>query len=152
MVAGIAALLATALVLAACGGGGGDDTGGDVTLDQATVTSNLEDAGYAVAEASPGQSALPSLVDADFATGPDSGFESAIQVSGNGLKPFDPTDVSETGFVLLYSDADAATAADDGIGDGPGQQVEGNALFIYGTGLDEPPQEFTDMVAAATGQ
>ena len=84
MVAGIAALLATALVLAACGGGGGDDTGGDVTLDQATVTSNLEDAGYAVAEASPGQSALPSLVDADFATGPDSGFESAIQVSGNG--------------------------------------------------------------------
>ncbi|MFN8150429.1 MAG: hypothetical protein U0R24_04810 [Solirubrobacterales bacterium] len=27
----------------------------------------------------------------------------------------------------------------DSIGDGPGQQLEGNALFIYGSGLGPPP-------------
>lgn len=151
LVLSVGAVLIAAWLLVACGGGG-DDTAADVDLDQTTVTSNLEEAGYAVAEAEPGQSALPGLVDVDFATGPDSGFDSALQVSGNGLQPFDPTDLSETGFVLLYSDADAAAAADDSIGDGPGQQLEGNALFIYGGGLEEPPQEFTDMVDAATGQ
>ena len=148
----IALLVAlTALVVAGCGGDDGDETTAAAALDQATATSNLEQAGYDVATAEPGQSALPSLVDVDFATGPDSGFEGAIQVSGNGLAPFDPADVSETGFVLFYENADAAAAADDSLGDGEGQQLEGNALFVYGSGLDPPPPAFGDMVAAAIG-
>lgn len=147
----IAAALVGAALLGACGGGG-DDTSADPTLDQAAATTNLEDAGYVVADAPPGQTALPSLVDVDFAIGPDSGFESAIQVSGNGLEPFDPSDVSKTGFVLFYEGADDAAAADDSLGTGEGQRLEGNALFIYGTGLDPPPEAFDEMVAAAEGQ
>lgn len=150
-------LLATALVgaallvgLGACGGG--DGTSADPTLDQAAVTTNLEGAGYAVADAAPGQAALPSLVDADFATGSDSGFEGAIQVSGNGLEPFDPSDVSKTGFVLFYDSADNAAAADDSLGSGEGQRREGNALFVYGSGLDRPPTAFDEMVATAAGE
>lgn len=149
-----AALLAVALplLISACGGGG-DETTDEVDLDQATLTSNLEDAGYTVVPAEVGQSALPSLVDdVSFATGTESGFESAVQVSGNGLEPFDPADVTKTGFVLLYDSADSATAADDSIGAGEGQQREGNALFMYGNGLDPPPPEFGEMVAAATGE
>lgn len=138
------------LALGACGGG--DDTGGDeVTLEQGAVTKNLEAAGYAVDDAEPGQTALPSLVDADFATGSDSGFTGAVQVSGNGLAPFDPSDVSKTGFILFYDDADDAAAADEGIGSGEGQVREGNALFVYGTGLDPVPPEFQDMIDAAEG-
>jgi len=136
--------------LVACGGG--DDNGDEEpTLDQATVTTNLEGAGYDVADAAPGQSALPSLVDVDFAIGPDSGFESAIQVSGNGLQPFNPTDVSETGFVLFYESAGDAAAADDSLGTADGQRREGNALFVYGNGIDPPPPAFEEMVTAAAG-
>lgn len=143
-------LAALAPTLAACGGGGGETTA-VASYDRAAVSSNLEAAGYDVTTAAPGQSALPGLVDVDFATGPDSGFEGAIQVSGNGLAPFDPTDLSKTGFVLFYDDADAAAAADDSIGDGEGQQLDGNALFVYGGGIEPPSAAFDEMVSAATG-
>lgn len=149
-------LAAAALLvgLGACGGDDGGDGDGDAetVLDQTAVTSNLEEAGYTVADAPADAASLPSLVDADFATGADSGFEGAIQVSGNGLEPFNPTDVSKTGFVLFYDGADAAAAADDSIGSGEGQRLEGNALFVYGTGLEAPPAAFDKMVSAAVGE
>lgn len=148
----IALLVAlAALLVAGCGDGGGEETTATATLDQATVTSNLEKAGYKVATAEPGQSALPGLVDVDFATGPDSGFQGAVQVSGNGLKPFKPNDVSQTGFVLFYVDAEAAAAADDSIGSGEGQRRQDTALFIFGSGLDAPSEAFERMFTAATG-
>lgn len=144
-----AMLAALALGLAACGGDDGDD---EPTLDQATVTENLENAGYEVVEAVPGEYQLPGLVDdVSFATGPDTGFQGAIQVSGNGLAPFDPTDLSETGFAFFYETADQAAQVDDSIGSGEGQNQEGNVLFIYGGGVDPAPEEFDDMIDAAEG-
>lgn len=152
MKSSLLAFALAALLGLSFGGCGGDDGGSEEpTLGQATVTGNLEQAGYTVADAPADGTSLPSLVDVDFATGSDSGFESAIQVSGNGLEPFDPTDVSETGFVLFYDSADSAAAADDSLGTGEGQRLEGNALFVYGTGLDAPPAAFDEMVSAAEG-
>ena len=145
-------LVGAALLIGLSACGGGDDGTEEPTLDQATVTKNLEDAGYVVADAPADGTALPSLVDVDFATGADSAFTGAIQVSGHDLEPFDPLDVTKTGFVLFYDTAEDAAAADDSIGSGEGQRREGNALFVYGSGLDPPPPAFDDMVAAATGQ
>lgn len=148
LVAG-ALIAALALGLASCG----DDGGEEPTLDQATVTENLESAGYDVVEAVPGRLQLPSLVDdVSFATGPDTGFEGAIQVSGNGLAPFDPEDLSETGFALFYESAEQASSVDDSIGSGEGQRREGNVLFLYGGGVDPAPAEFDEMISAAQGE
>jgi len=144
-----AVLTALAFALVACGGDDGDD---EPTLDQATVTENLENAGYDVVEAVPGQFQLPGLVDdVSFATGPDTGFQGAVQISGNGLAPFDPEDLSQTGFALFYETADQAAQVDDSIGTGEGQEREGNVLFLYGGGVDPAPEEFDDMIDAAEG-
>lgn len=149
LIAGVLLLLALPFVLIACGGDDGDE---EPTLDQGLVTKNLSDASYEVQDALPSKGQLPGLVDVDFATGPDSGFEGAIAVSGNGLDPDDGSDDSNAGFVIFYSDAEKAKKADESIGSGEGQQREGNALFVYGTGLKTPPTAFTEMITAAEGQ
>lgn len=145
-----ALFVALAFSLAACGA---DDSSEEPRFDQALVTENLSKASYVVADAEIGQGQLPSLVDGvGFATGTEAGYEGAIQVSGNGLKPISGTDLSQTGFVLFYESADKAEKVDSDIGSGEGQQREGNALFMYGGGVDTPPAAFDEMIGAATGQ
>jgi hypothetical protein len=144
------ALALGVLGVSAASCGGDDDSSDGVKLTPTTVKQRLDQAEYLVADRDPG--GLPSLVSADFATGPDSGFESAYSVSGDGLAPYDPQDISETGFIVFYGSADEAARADDGLGEGEGQFVENNVLFVAGNALDPPSNAFEQMMDTALGQ
>lgn len=143
----IVTTLLLALVAGACGGENG---GSDTSLDAATLTENLEAAGYAAEQAD--AAGLPATV-GSFATGPDSGFEQAYTVTGKGLDQPDPTRVENVVTVLLYDEADnASTAFDDLGGETDNRKLEGNGIYMYGGGIDGTPSpELQPVIDAAQG-
>ena len=133
----VISLLFVALVLAACGGDDDGDGGGGVDLDGATLTKNLEAAGYTVEEADKPE--LPTTV-GSFATNPDSGFEQGYTVTGKGLDQPDPTRIANVVTVLLYDGGDNAKEAFDNLGgETDNRKLAGNGIYMYGGGVNGTP-------------
>ena len=133
----VISLLLVALVAAACGGDDGGDAGGGPDLDGATLTKNLEAAGYTVEEAD--ASNLPATV-GSFATNPDSGYEQGYTVTGKGLDQPDPTRIENVVTVLLYDGGDNAKEAFDDLGgETDNRKLAGNAIYMYGGGVTGTP-------------
>ena len=130
-------LLFVALAFAACGGDDDGDGDGGADLDGATLTKNLEAAGYTVEEA--GKPELPSSV-GSFATDPDSGFEQGYTVTGKGLDQPDPTRIENVVTVLLYDGGDDAKEAFDNLGgETENRKLAGNGIYMYGGGVTGTP-------------
>ena len=146
----VISLLFVALALAACGGDDGDDGGGGKDLDGATLTKNLEAAGYTVKEA--GKSELPTTV-GSFATNPDSGFEQGYTVTGKGLDQPDPTRIANVVTVLLYDSSDTAKKAFDNLGgETDNRKLSGNGIYMYGGGVSGTPSpKLQPVIDAAEG-
>ena len=138
-------LLLVALMLGACGG---DDDSSD--FDGATLTKNLEAAGYAVEEAD--TEGLPATV-GPFAIDSDSGFEQGYTVTGKGLDQPDPTRVENVVTVLLYDGDDDAKKAFDDLGDETdNRKLAGNGIYMYGGGLNGTPSpKLQPVIDAAQG-
>jgi hypothetical protein len=133
----VISLLFVALALAACGGDDGGDGGSGADLDGATLTKNLEAAGYTVEAAD--KSGLPSTV-GSFATNPDSGFEQGYTVAGKGLDQPDPTRIANVVTVLLYDNGDNAKKAFDNLGgETDNRKRSGNGIYMYGGGVSGTP-------------
>ena len=142
-------LLFVALMLAACGGDDDDGSGG-TNLDAATLTKNLEAAGYTVAQAD--EQGLPATI-GSFAIGPDSGFEQGYTVTGKGLDQPDSTRVENVVTVLLYDDTDNAKAAFDDLGgETDNRKLAGNGIYMYGGGVNGTPSpKLQPVIDAAQG-
>ena len=127
-------LLLVALILGACGG---DDGSSGADLDAATLTNNLEAAGYTTEQAD--QQGLPATV-GSFAIDSDSGFEQGYTVTGKGLDQPDPTRVENVVTVLLYDDGDSAKKAFDDLGgETDNRKLAGNGIYMYGGGINGTP-------------
>ncbi len=133
----VVSLIFLALVLAGCGGDDDSDGGGAGDLDGATLTKDLEAAGYTVKDASLPD--LPTTV-GSFATNPDSGFENGYTVTGKGLDQPDPTRIANVVTVLLYDGGDNAKKAFDNLGgETDNRKLAGNGIYMYGGGVNGTP-------------
>jgi hypothetical protein len=148
-------LLGAILAAVALPGCGGDDDdggggGGGREIDAATLTQNLEAAGYTVTKVT--LDGLPATV-GSFATNSDSGFQGGYAVSGKGLRP-PSTDLSDTVTILVYENADqAGKALEDLGGETVNRQGSGNRIYLYGGGVagDTPPPELQPVIDASEG-
>jgi hypothetical protein len=145
----VVSVLLVGLALGACGGDDGDGSGG-TDLDGATLTKNLEAAGYTTEQAD--EQGLPATV-GSFATDPDSGFEQAYTVTGKGLDQPDPTRIENVVTVLLYDDGDNAQSAFDDLGgDTDNRKLKGNGIYMYGGGTNGTPSpKLQPVIDAAQG-
>ena len=141
----VISLLLVSLILGACGGDESSD------FDGATLTKNLEAAGYTVAEAD--EQGLPATV-GSFAIDSDSGFEQGYTVTGKGLDQPDPTRVENVVTVLLYDGDDDAEQAFDALGDETdNRKLAGNGIYMYGGGTNDgtPSPKLQPVIDAAQG-
>ena len=146
----VISLLFVALSLGACGGDDDGDGSSGVDLDGATLTQNLEAAGYTIEEAD--EQGLPATV-GSFATNADSGFEQGYTVTGKGLDQPDPTRVENVVTVLLYDGGEnAKTAFDDLGGETDNRKLAGNGIYMYGGGVNGTPSpKLQPVIDAAQG-
>jgi hypothetical protein len=147
--AAVISLVFIALTLGACGGDDGDGSSA-ADLDGATLTKNLERAGYTIEQAD--EQGLPATV-GSFAISPDSGFEQGYTVTGEGLDQPDPTRVENVVTVLLYDGADNAKQAFDDLGgETDNRKLAGNGIYMYGGGVNGTPSpKLQPVIDAAQG-
>ena len=145
----VISLLVVALGLGACGGGSSGG-GGGMELSGATLTKNLQAAGYTVKQADKG--GLPGTI-GSFATDSASGFEQGYTVTGKGLDQPDPTRIANVVTVLLYKSGDNAKSAFDKLGgQTDNRKLSGNGIFMYGGGVNgSPSSKLQPVIDASKG-
>jgi hypothetical protein len=146
----LTSVLVIALALASCGGGDSGGGGGGSDLTGATLTKNLEAAGYTVKAADEG--ALPTTI-GSFATDTAAGFQQGYTVTGKGLDQPDPTRIANVVTVLLYKDGDEAKKAFDQLGgQTDNRKLAGNGIYMYGGGVNGTPSpKLQPAIDAAQG-
>lgn len=138
-------LLLSSAGLAACGGDGDEDAMGAAELRQ-----NIERAGYKVERAPADQ--LPSYVGGAFVTNDESGYESALFVTGKGLSHPDKSRVDNVVTVLVYKSADDASEISEKLGtEKPARKHEGNRIYLYSSGLVDSAPKLPAVMDAANG-